>query len=456
MVQHLAEKAVSIVGLGYVGLPLAVLCAEKKFSVSAIDIDRKKIELINKGICPLKDKHLEMALSKVKLQATPDFSRIKDTDIVVVCVPTPVDHKYNPDLRPLKSACEPVQQNLRKDHLVIIESTINPGVCEEVVLPILEKSGLQCGVDFHLAHCPERIDPGNKSWNVRNIPRVVGSTSKLGLHRALLFYQSIIEAQITPMCSIKEAEATKIVENTFRDINIAFVNELAKSFDKLGIDIMEVIKGASTKPFAFMPHYPGCGVGGHCIPVDPYYLIEHARKNGFDHKLLRLAREINNGMPNYTVDLLVEMLNKLEKSVKGTRVGVLGISYKRNVADDRESPSYEIIKHLKKREAKVIVYDPNFPEKSDVKSLSSFLHSCEAVILCCNHDEFMRLKPADFENAGVKVLIDGRNSYKKTLFAKSSVLYKGIGTISPRKYVKAGKMSSLYIGASPEPGKVGS
>ncbi len=364
---------------------------------------------------------------RTKLIATTDFQVIRESDIVIVCVPTPVDDESNPDLGPLTSACRAIRKNLRKNHLIIIESTINPGICEEIVLPILEESGLKAGSDFDLAHCPERVDPGNKKWRLQNIARVVGATTETGLHKAVSFYRSIIDAQIKPMSTIKGAEATKIIENTFRDINIAFVNELAMSFDKIGIDLKEVIEGAATKPFAFLAHYPGCGVGGHCIPVDPYYLIEHARKNGFNHKFLKLAREINNSMPAYTVDLLSGMLDRIKKPLKGTTIGVMGISYKKNIDDDRESPAYEIIRHLKKREARVVVFDPYFPDKSDVTTLADLLDRCEALILTCDHDEFMRLSAHDFEKHNIRVLIDGRNAYDKAEFRDSAVSYKGIG-----------------------------
>ena len=392
-----------------------------------MDTDLKKVESIRKGICPIDDEDLMKKTRRTKLIATTDFHKIKESDIVIVCVPTPVDDESNPDLGPLTSACREIGKNLRKNHLIIIESTINPGICEEIVLPILEESGLKAGSDFDLAHCPERIDPGNKKWRLQNIARVVGATTESGLHKAVSFYRSIIDAQIKPMSTIKGAEATKIIENTFRDINIAFVNELAMSFDKIGIDLKEVIEGAATKPFAFLAHYPGCGVGGHCIPVDPYYLIEHARKNGFNHKFLKLAREINNSMPAYTVDLLSGMLDRIKKPLKGTTVGVMGISYKKNIDDDRESPAYEIIRHLKKREATVVVFDPYFPDKSDATSTSEFLDLCDAVILTCNHDEFMRLSARDFEKHNIRVLIDGRNAYDKADFRDSAVSYKGIG-----------------------------
>ncbi|KKU55744.1 MAG: Nucleotide sugar dehydrogenase, partial [Candidatus Moranbacteria bacterium GW2011_GWE2_47_10] len=268
------KETVCIIGLGYVGLPLAVQCALKGYEVYGLENDDSKIDKINSGKSPLKEEFLEQNLPNVKVVATKDPSVIKKSDIVIVCVPTPVDESYFPDLGPVKGAVKTIVENINKGQLVVIESTINPGVCEEVVEPIFAKAGYEIGKDYEMAHCPERINPGDPKWNVTNIPRVVGSFTKAGLDKAAKFYADIIDASIMPMKSIREAEAVKIVENSFRDINIAFVNELAKSFDKLDIDLNDVIKGASTKPFAFMPHFPSCGVGGHCIPVDPYYLIE--------------------------------------------------------------------------------------------------------------------------------------------------------------------------------------
>ncbi|HLN18691.1 MAG TPA: nucleotide sugar dehydrogenase, partial [Patescibacteria group bacterium] len=285
------KQTVCVIGLGYVGLPLALRCAEKEYAVLGLDLDKSKIDKINKGKSPIEEKFIRDRITKHKIIASTDEKIISKADIIIICVPTPVDHKFYPDLRPVKGASEMVARNMKNGALVILESTVNPGVSEEVVWPIFKKAGFKNGKNIHIAHCPERIDPGNPKWNVTNIPRVVGSFEKMGLSLAVNFYESIIDGEIRPMKSIRAAEAVKIVENSFRDINIAFVNELAKSFDNFGIDVKDVIEGASTKPFAFMPHFPGCGVGGHCIPVDPYYLIERAKEKGFDHKFLRTARE---------------------------------------------------------------------------------------------------------------------------------------------------------------------
>lgn len=418
---------VSIIGLGYVGLPLACLCAEKKFAVYGIDIDPRKADLINRGICPFNDTGLQDTLSKVKILATTDYGIVRDTEIVVICVPTPVDKHHNPDFKPLESACKGIEQNLRRDHLIIIESTVNPGACEEIAQPILEMSGLKVGKDFNIAHCPERIDPGNGTWTVRKIPRVLGATTPEGLQKALSFYRSVLEADVISMNSIKEAEATKIMENSFRDINIAFVNEMAKSFYKMGIDITEVIKAASSKPFSFLPHYPGCGVGGHCIPVDPYYLIRQAKKNGFNHRLLKMAREINESMPAYTVNMLTEELSKLHKTIRKTRIGILGLAFKPDVADTRESPAFKIIELLKDKEAKLNIFDPLVTEKSTVNSFEELIERSEVLVLVTPHRQFRDMNLEGLKNSNVKVIIDGRNCLNKEKVRQLGIAYRGIG-----------------------------
>src|SRR3989338_6427316 len=267
---------VTIVGLGYVGLPLACLCAEKGYKVYGFDVDSKKVELVNQQISPIDDEYLIKALKNLKNKiiatSAPDGC-VPNSDVVIVCVPTPVDRNNLPDLTAVMNSVSTVSKFIRKGALLVIESTIYPGTIEEVVLPILQSENFNAlKNDIFVAHCPERIDPGNKQFRVNNLPRVVGGITKESTKKAAEFYRSIIGANVTEVSNLKTAEATKIMENTFRDVNIAFVNEMAQSFDKAGIDIMEVIHVASTKPFAFMPHYPGAGVGGHCIAQDPYYM----------------------------------------------------------------------------------------------------------------------------------------------------------------------------------------
>jgi len=422
-------KKVCIIGLGYVGLPLAYLCIKKGYDVTGFDIDNNKIAIVNKGKLPIKDDAVDKKYGKYlkKLKATNNPKIINDSDIVVVCVPTPVDENHNPDLKPLKGAVKTISENLTKDKLVIIESTIYPGTMKEIVKPELEKSGLIAGKDFQLSHCPERIDPGNKKWDIESINRVFGSFSDKGAKITEEFYRSILDGKLKKTSDVKVAEAIKIVENTFRDVNIALVNELAKSFEKLDIDIVETINGAATKPFAFMPHYPGCGVGGHCIPVDPYYLIDKGKQVGFEHNFLALARSINNNMPKHTVKRCVEGLNEVNKSIKGTKIAILGLAYKKNVDDIRNSPSFDIIKELKKLKADLLIYDPYYTEKNTDKDLDTVLKKADCLIIITDHDEFKKIDYKKFRDNKIKVIVDGRNIFDKNKIRNLGIVYKGIG-----------------------------
>jgi nucleotide sugar dehydrogenase len=423
------NNVIGVVGLGYVGLPLALLTASNNYEVIGIDNDERKITAIKSGKSPIADPYLEKMITKVRISASANPRDLNRAQTIIICVPTPVDD-YQPDLDPLKSACEDVARNMKKDTLVIVESTINPGVCDDVVIPLLEQiSGMKAGKDFDIAHCPERINPGDTKWSINNINRVVGSYSGSGLKRALSFYKSIIDADIKPMSSLKEAEAVKIVENSFRDINIAFVNELAMSFHRLGINLENVIDGAATKPFAFMPHRPGCGVGGHCIPVDPYYLIEYARGFGFNHDFLTLARRINNQMPEFTVELLQDALNEARLPMNGSKITLLGLAYKPDVDDDRESPAYEIQDLLAARGASVTSYDPYLPHKSDVNSLDKALQSADAVLIATGHTEFKKLASNLLnKHKSIKAIVDGRNLLRlEREKLPKKLVYVGIG-----------------------------
>ncbi len=423
-------KKVTIFGLGYVGLPLLCALAEKGIPVIGYDVDQKKIASIAQGISPIKDERLEAQLAALKGKydvTTDERKAVVESDILVICVPTPIDASLHPDLRFVNAVAATMAKYLRKGQLIILESTVAPGTCE-AVFPLLleEKTGLKHGVEFHLAHCPERIDPGNKQYDLASIPRVVGATDPEGLRLATDFYRSFLKAAVHPLSSIKAAEAVKIIENTFRDINIAFVNELAQSFDKLGVDIVEVIRGASTKPFAFMPHWPGCGVGGHCIAVDPYYLIEKAREVGFQHRFLSLAREINRGMPAYTIHRLEEGLKQARLQLGKASICVLGLAYKPDVDDTRESPAQEIIHLLKERGVHVATFDPYVKDKSTVKDVQSALKH-DALIIATGHEAFTAIPAAQFSASGVKVIIDGRNCLDKDAIKKAGIIYKGIG-----------------------------
>jgi UDP-N-acetyl-D-glucosamine dehydrogenase len=420
---------VSVIGLGYVGLPLA--CAIAKLTsheVVGFDASEKKISMIQDRICPIDDVQCEEDLKIVNLTCSIDPEIINNSDVYIVCVPTPVLNDYTPDLTPVKDATKTIANYLKPGQCVIIESTINPGVCDEIVVPLLESlTTMKAGIDFDVAHCPERINPGDPVWNVYNIPRNIGSTSIKATQKLAVFYREFVDAEINEMPNLKTAEATKIIENTFRDINIAFVNELAKSFDVLGIDLIAVIKGASNKPFAFMPHFPSCGVGGHCIPVDPYYLIERAKQSGFDHKFLKLAREINNSMPEYTIDKLVDALNSIEKPIKNTPIGMLGLSYKSDVGDLRESPSIKLKFLLEDKKADLYIYDPYFPEMSNTSSLEEVLEKCEAILIATDHSEFRQITAEQLKKHNVKIVVDGKNCLDKQDILSKDIQYHGIG-----------------------------
>jgi len=422
-------KKLCIFGLGYVGLPLACIAAEKGYEVFGVDVDEKKVKLINNGISPINDEELKNSLKnlKGKIKATTNgATAVKNSDIIAVCVPTPLDENFHPDLKYVKSAAETISKNLKRGQLIIIESTVSPLTTEEDVIPILENLGLKSGEDFMLAFCPERIDPGNKKFKLKNIPRVIGGVNKKSTEKAIEFYKSILDAEVLDVGLPKNAEAVKIMENAFRDINIAFVNEMAKSFDILDIDITKIIKGASTKPFAFMAHYPGCGVGGHCIAVDPYYLIERVSKKGFECRFLQLARTINNSMPEYTINRIIEGLNEIDMGVKGTKISVLGLAYKGNIDDTRGSPAFEIIEKLKKMGGKIKVFDPYVPKMSNCDNLNEAL-SCECIVIVTDHDEFKNLDLNLLKEKGAKVIIDGRNILDKEKIKELGIVYRGIG-----------------------------
>lgn len=421
------KSKIAIIGLGYVGLPTIVAVSKTgKYNCVGYDIDKKKIEKIGNGIDPIGDKEVSSYIKKNKLKISDKEDILKDCNILIICVPTPVYDNYTPNYEPVKEATKLIGKYLTKDCHVVLESTVNPGTCEEIILPILEKeSGLRAGKDFNIAHCPERINPGDKKWNIYNIPRNIGSLNKKWNKKIANFYRSFIKAQINEVSNLKIAEATKIVENTFRDINIAYVNELAQSFDSLGIDLIETLEAASNKPFAYLPHWPGCGVGGHCIAVDPYYLIKRASQSGFDHRFLKIAREVNNSMPEYTVNKLIMALNEIGKSIKGTKILLLGLSYKANVADTRESPALKIRDKLIKLGANLTIYDPYI--KSKVKNLGEALVGQEAIILATNHREFIEEIPKLLKKTKVKIIIDGKNCLPKKEVERLKIIYRGIG-----------------------------
>lgn len=400
---------VAIIGLGYVGLPLACECASEGIETMGIDVDQEKIQKIENGVCPVDDEVTERRFKEVHedIDVSDDYSRISESEIVVVTVPTPVSDSKEPNYDFVKSSMKSISDHISEDTLVILESTVAPGTSSKLVTPILEDSGYEVGEDIYLAYCPERIDPGNEEWTIKNIPRVLGAKSSRGLEKAKEFYDVALEAEMNTVDNLESAEASKVVENSFRDVNIAFVNELAKSFDKMGIDTKEVIEAASSKPFGFMPHWPGCGVGGHCIPVDPYYLIDQAESSGFQHDFMQLARDINNSMTFYAVEKLQNALNRHKKPLKDTKIALLGLAYKGGVGDTRESPAIEIKELLLEKESEVRAFDPYVEKESDFSSLEDAVQWAEVIVVGTEHEEFKTLESMNLRN--IDVVVDGKN-----------------------------------------------
>jgi len=351
---------VGVIGMGYVGLPLAVAVAGTGLKVTGIDVDREKTAKINQGESYIPDVDSKLLGNAVKdglLGATTDFSVLGEVDIISICVPTPLSEMREPDIAYVRSAANEVGKYLKAGQLVILESTTYPGTTEEVVLPILEESGLTVGKDFYLAFSPERVDPGNKNFGMHNTPKVVGGTTKDCTELASLFYSQFV-GQVVPVSSTRAAEMTKLLENIFRCVNIALVNELMLLCDRMNIDIWEVIDAASSKPFGYMPFFPGPGLGGHCIPIDPFYLSWKARQYDFHTEFIELAGKTNENIPYYVVAKAGEALNSHEKSVKGSKILVLGLAYKKDIGDTRESPALKIISLLEKLGAHIEYHDP--------------------------------------------------------------------------------------------------
>ncbi len=376
----LAEKIktrtahVGIVGLGYVGLPLAVEMARAGFTVTGIDVDAGKVSSLSEGRSYVEDVDQSLLASLVetkKLRGTIDFSAIAELDTINICVPTPLRKSKDPDMSYVVAAAEQVGQYVHPGMLVILESTTYPGTTEELILPILERSGLREGRDFFLCFSPERVDPGNPNFQTRNIPKVVGGISPQSTELAVLLYSQAIE-NVVPVSSTKVAEMVKLLENTFRMINIGLANEMAVLCDRMEINVWEVIEAAATKPFGFMPFYPGPGLGGHCIPVDPFYLSWKSKQAGAEARFIELAGQVNGQMPLFVVEKVQAALNDRGKPVKGSRIHVVGVAYKRNVNDTRESPALDVIALLEKRGAKITYTDPHVPHlRWDGGSLNS-------------------------------------------------------------------------------------
>jgi len=368
MKQSILEKidnrtiTVGVVGLGYVGLPLAVEKAKAGFKTIGFDIQVKKVCMVNRGenyIGDVVDIELSSLVENGMLSATSDFSFIKGMDFIAICVPTPLDCHQQPDISYVKTSAEQIAKHLKKGAIIVLESTTYPGTTEELVKPILEKvSGLICGIDFYLGFSPERVDPGNLIYKTKNTPKVVGAIGRDALEVITHLYRSVLDGDVFEASSPAVAEMEKLLENTYRNVNIALVNELALLCDKVGIDVWEVIDAAKTKPYGFQAFYPGPGIGGHCIPLDPYYLSWKAREYGFHTTMIETAANINDRMPEYCVNRIARILNWSRKAVNGAKVLILGVAYKQDIDDYRESPALSIIDELEHRGAEVDYYDP--------------------------------------------------------------------------------------------------
>ena len=425
----LAEKissknaTVCVIGLGYVGVPLAVASAQAGFDVLGVDVDASKVEKINRGVCYVEDKYSEDLLpglvSSGKIKAYSKLSEaVPQSDIAIVCVPTPLKKDGDPDLSFLKSVAKSLANQLTDYKLIIVESTSYPGTTEEVFRPLLERGGRKAGIDFALVYSPERIDYGNASFGVRSIPKVVGGVDQESTRHGSEFYSAILQAKVVAVSGPSVAEATKMLENVFRYVNIALVNELAVLHETLGVDFIEAIDAAATKPFGFMAHYPGPGVGGHCIPKDPFYLVYRAKKAGFPLRMVSAAEVLNNGMPKHTVERLLKTLRKLKKNPRKVRVVLWGLSYKGGVKDTRRSPSVDLLRIFQRFGVKVIVFDP-FVETIKVGSVhyasaGSMLDSvkgADAIVIATNHAEFRQVDLSEVKakmNAN-PILFDTRN-----------------------------------------------
>ena len=401
MLKRLIETGKAVVGIiggGYVGLPLARAAAQAGFRVLVFDTDRAKVERLRQGksyILSVSSKEIANLMKGKFFGATSDFDVLREVDIIIICVPTPLGRHREPDLSAVESTARQISQRLRRGQLVVLESTTYPGTTEELLLPILRESGLTCGRDFFLAYSPEREDPGNRMYNTRNIPKVVSGVDEKSTRLAELFYSRVVK-KVVPASSARVAEAVKITENIYRAVNIALVNELKMLFARMGIDVWEVIEIAKTKPFGFQAFYPGPGLGGHCIPVDPFYLSWKAKEVGQPTKFVELAGEINTSMPDYVVERLLRALNERGKSPRGAKILILGVAYKRDVEDMRESPALPIITLLQGRDAKVSYHDPyirEFPhlrhypglKMKSVKLTRKLLASQGAVLIVTDH-----------------------------------------------------------------------
>ncbi|NLX90382.1 MAG: nucleotide sugar dehydrogenase [Firmicutes bacterium] len=426
MKQKLLQKiqnrqiAVGVVGLGYVGLPLAVEKAKAGFKTIGFDIQPHKVAMVNAGknyIGDVVSSDLSQLVKKGMLSASSDFSFIKDMDFIAICVPTPLDMYQQPDITYIKKSSEDISKYLKKETMVVLESTTYPGTTEELIKPILEKgSGLKCGIDFYLGFSPERVDPGNLIYNTKNTPKVVGAVGEDATEVIAAMYRAVLNGDVYTVSSPKVAEMEKILENVYRNVNIGLVNELAILCNKMGINFWEVIEAAKTKPYGFQAFYPGPGLGGHCIPIDPYYLSWKAREYGFHTSMIESSMMINDRMPEYCAERASKILNRYKKAVNGAKILVLGVAYKQDIDDYRESPAIKVINELKKEGADVVYFDPFVPEyrdrgkvfKGELELTKELLQSADLVIVATAHTAV----DYDFVQKHARIIFDTKNAMK--------------------------------------------
>ncbi len=413
---RLKQARIGIVGMGYVGLPAAVTFAEKGFKVTGFDIAKWKVERINRGDSFIEDissSQLGAVVAMERFRATSNSDELAEQDVIIIAVPTPLNKTREPDLTAVRSATADIARNLQPGQLIILESTTYPGTTEEVVKPILEKSGLKAEEDFYLAYSPERIDPGSK-WNFEDVPKVVGGMTPASLDAACALYQQILK-QVVPISSTQAAEMVKLFENIFRVVNVALVNEMALLCNRMKLNMWEVLDAASTKPYGFMKFTPGPGVGGHCIPVDPFYLTWKAREYGFHTRFIELAGEINLQMPYYVKELITRSLNLQGKSLKNSKVLLLGVAYKKDVGDMRESPAIKVIELLDETEAQLVYHDPFVSEFEEgthrlhsMELTDALLQEADCVVILTDHTCF------DYANIvrQAQMVVDTRNATK--------------------------------------------
>ncbi|MDN3515425.1 MAG: nucleotide sugar dehydrogenase [Candidatus Brocadia sp.] len=411
------KAKIGVIGLGYVGLPLALEFVRNGYCVTGIDKSKDRVESLNKGtsyVIDIKGEDIAQFIEKGLLSVTDDASVLSTLDAISICVPTPLTKTKDPDMSYIINVGQEIKNYLHNDQLFVLESTTYPGTTEELIQPMLEEGGLKAGRDFYLAFSPERIDPGNKTYSVKNIPKVVGGVTPQCTELACNLYGQIIE-RIVPVSSPKVAETVKLLENTFRNVNIALVNEIAIMAEKLGIDVWEVIDAAKSKPFGFMSFYPGPGLGGHCIPIDPLYLSWVAKKNGFELRFIALADQINSSMPEFVVEKVADALNTVRKSVKGSNIHILGVAYKKDIDDVRESPALEIMNILRFKGAKVTYTDPYIPEiisqKFSIRSkplTKELLSRIDCSVIVTDHSKF----DYNLIVSHSKLIVDTRNALK--------------------------------------------